>query len=164
MAPMTIIHSTNYLGSKLSASFAKTDKESGANALWFQCVPGMSHRARQCCNAYGDRKIKMTPNWFAGWLSSKGKVKWHIYKISERPGNNPNHFFFKYIIVKSGDAFDNKAVNNFQRVEQNIKSHELWNKLAAITFQDKYRNRNDRRIFNHVHVGVVGAPNLRVTR
>ena len=164
---MTLIHSTNYLGSKLSSSFAKTDKESGSKALWFQCVPGMSDRARQCCKAYGNRKIKMTPNWFSGWLSSKGKVTWHIYKISKRQGNNPNHFFFKYVIVKSSDTFDKKAFNNFQKVEtvlQYIKSYDLWNKLAAITFRDLDLNRNDRSIFNHVHVGVVGAPDLRVTR
>ena len=162
MPSLTLIHSTYYQGNKLRTSFARIDQESGAKALWFQTVPGMSLRAKQCCNYYGDRKIKLTPNWFAGWLSSKGRLTWNIYKVSLRIGNNPVHHFSKYLIVRSDDTFDTAAENNFEQVGRMIKSHEVWNKFAAIAFSEM--NLNDMRIFNHVHVGLVGTPDLRITR
>ena len=162
MPPLTLIHSTNYYGSKIKTSYAKTDPISEASAIWFQCVPGMSLRAKECCRAFGDRKIKLTPNWFSGWLSSKGRLKWNIYKVSKHPGNNPRHHFSKYIIVKAGHSYDAEAENNFERVGYNIKSHEVWNKFATIAIKEW--NLGDMSIFNHVHVGLVGTPDLRVTR
>ena len=44
MPSLTLIHSTYYQGNKLRTSFARIDQESGAKALWFQTVPGMSLR------------------------------------------------------------------------------------------------------------------------
>ena len=162
MPPLTLIHRTNYYGRKIKTTLAKTDQESGANALWLQCVPGLSLRAKECCRAFGDRKIKLTPNQFSGWLSSKGRSKWTIYRVNKHPGNSLRHHFTKYIIVQAGHSFDAKAENNFGRVGYLIKSHDVWSHFA--TLAARQLNLDDKSVFNHVHVGLVGTPDLRVTR
>ena len=122
----------------------------------------MSSRAQACCKGFGYRQIRMTPNWFAGWLSSTGRLKWNIYKIGKRRGNNPRHQFSKFIIVENGHIFDAEAENSFYRVGHDIKSHELWKNMETQAVREM--NLGNKSIFNHVHVGLVGAPNLRTTR
>ena len=162
MPVVTLIHRTNYNGYKLKTSYIKTDQESGANAIWFQCCPGMSSRAKACCKGFGHRQIRMTPNRFAGWLSSTGRLRWNIYKVGKRRGNNPRHHFSKFIIVENDHIFDAEAENSFYRLGYNIKSHEVWKMMETLAFREM--NLGNKSIFNHVHVGLVGTPNLRITR
>ena len=159
---ITLIHCTNYHGYKLKTSYIKTDQESGANAIWFQVCLGFSSNAKACCKGFGDRQIRMTPNWFAGWLSSTGRLRWNIYKVSKRQGNNPRHQFSKFIIVEDDHNFDAEAEYKLNCVRHHIKSHEVWQNMEAIAFEEM--NLNNNSIFNHVHVGLVGTPNLRITR
>ena len=159
---ITLIHCTNYHGYKLKTSYIKTDQESGADAIWFQSCPGISYSAKACCKGFGHRQIKMTQNWFNNWLKSTRKLRWNIYKVSKRLGNNPTHQFSKFIIVPNDHIFVEEAEAKMCRVGHNIMCYTVWKSMEVIAFQEM--NLDNKSIFNHVHVGIVGAPDLRITR
>jgi len=155
----TLFHCTNYEGFNLNAEKAREDKDFGEQkALFFQVCPG-HYNAKPSDPRQGRWHCAFGPNAIGEWLGEKSK--WNLYFIKEEDGNNERHVFYKYALVEANHEFNKqlskkKEFPDCKKVFSNAKGSDVWEKLEGPAFDCFDLDNEDRKTFNHMHLGVVG--------
>lgn len=145
----TLIHLTNYYGHEIDEQFAD-DPDMWEAALWFQAVPG-HWNAQPCCPGYGQRSITVGPDRLRRWLDNEGP--WNMYLVNEKSGDNPYHYFYKYVLAVEGSAADQEMSWQYNCEFSHVYSDTLWSEIMAIA---EACWDADYSCKNHVHIGISG--------
>eukprot|EP01084_Bolivina_argentea_P034534 63943_1 len=144
---MRLLHLTNYRGHKIVPNKSIKDEDTDLELIWVQAVPGYDD---ECCPGFGDEIVNISQKVFKHW----DRDEWVLWKVAEHRGKNPDHYFYKFILVPKGYAglgkktLLNKGWKDMLTIDPN---NEFYSQLEAHLSQYWYDNSDDT---NHVHIGI----------
>ncbi len=141
---MKLIHRTNYWGTYIDSS--DRDDEVSFDAIWAQAVD--DYRG-PCCRGFGERSVRVADSDF----QEEHNDYWSIFKVSGRRGNNPSHYFYKFVVIPQGiPRYGKKGCAS--RGWTYIGEFHAQEALAALERKLKRYMEGDTDDFNHVHIGL----------
>lgn len=167
-----LFHTTANYGKIIPAPLRSDDPDVAVPVLWTMVVPQASRSAQRakgngakkkssgpCCKHHL-RIVSLPQAQFVDWSGEDSESEWSLYYVCERPGDNSQHTFFKYVLFCTSDGNSPlktcKDWKKYTEALQGVKPRELFSRLGQIWDEWDFGSGESGKT-NHFHIGILGA-------
>lgn len=167
-----LYHTTANYGKVIPVPTRSNDADVGVPALWTMVVPEVNGPARRaagkgakgkpsepCCKHHL-RTVSMPQAQFVDWAGEESESEWSLFFVCERPGDDSQHAFFKYVLFCTSDGSSPleacKGWKKYQEAFSGVRPRELFRRLGQVWDEWGFGGGSSGGA-SHFHVGILRA-------
>jgi hypothetical protein len=143
-----LYHRTNYWGQRIDAM---PDRHGNVpfDVIWAMASTH-DFEDGDCCRSFGRRIVQIVDADF----EESHNGHWYVFKLSERRGNNPAHYFYNFALIPKGTYKHGKrsCLSRGWELEGEIDAGDALRDLEDVLHEYLTRSDND---YNHVHLAIM---------